>query len=127
MIEQYGASQGRRPGLLFMTLALIGSFTLAQPAHAQPKGTISEAGCDNFARLHRYAEASKALCEEGREVKPGPMTAQVLAECRALQGDRFERQPITDMMDDLDKQISSQGIGNACHAASLQAWNLISQ
>lgn len=127
MMERYQASEKSGLRLLFMTLALVGSFTLAQPAHAQAPPTMNETGCDNFARLHRYAEASKALCEEGRQVKPGPMTAQILAQCRALQGDRFDRQPITDMMDNLDKQISSQGIGNACQAASAQAWNLISQ
>lgn len=127
MIEQYQPPEKNRSSLLFMSLALIGSFAQAQAAQAQPQATMNEAGCDNFGRLHRYAEASKALCEEGRQVKPGPMTARILAQCRALQGDRFERQPITDMMDTLDKQISSQGIGNACQAASAQAWDLISQ
>ncbi|MGI4747455.1 MAG: hypothetical protein ACRYGI_10850 [Janthinobacterium lividum] len=128
MNERYEASESRGPRLLSMTLALIGSLALVQPGHAaQPQGTMNDTGCDNFARLHRYAEASKALCEEGRQVKPGPMTAQILAQCRALQGDRFDRQPVTDMMDTLTRQIGSQGIGNACQAASAQAWNLISQ
>lgn len=128
MIERYEPS--RRPGfrLLSITVALIGWSALVQPGHAAPpQGTMNETGCNNFARLHRYAEASKALCEEGRQVKPGPVTAQILAQCRALQGDRFDRQPVTDMMDNLDKQISTQGIGNACQAASAQAWDLISQ
>jgi hypothetical protein len=118
--------------LLASGLALGGAAMLIQPARAQAEQavappTMNEVGCDNFARLHRYAEASKALCEEGRQVKPGPMTMQILAQCRALQGARFDQQPITDMMDNLTKQIGSQGIGNACQAASAQAWNLISQ
>lgn len=133
MIERYRASARIGPRVVLMMLAVIGSLAPIRLSHAQSQSqpplqaTMNEAGCDSFARLHRYAEASKALCEEGRQVKPGPMTAQILAQCRALQGDRFDRKPINDMMDNLDKQISSQGIGNACQAASAQAWNLISQ
>lgn len=120
------------PALVALGMALGGPATLIPPAYAQaaqagPGPTMNDVGCDNFTRLHRYAEASKALCEEGRQVKPGPMTMQILAQCRALQGDRFDRQPVTDMMDNLTRQIASQGIGNACQAASAQAWNLISQ
>lgn len=99
----------------------------AGPTAAPSAADQELARCDSFARLHRYAEQSKALCEEGRQVKPGPVTTGILEHCRALQGARFDRQPVDDMMDTLDRQISEQGIGNACHAASVQAWDLISQ
>ncbi len=97
------------------------------PSGPQSLSDEERARCDSFARLHRYAEQSKAMCEEGRQVKPGPMTTAILERCRVLEGDRFDRQPVDDMMDTLARQISEQGIGNACHAASVQAWNLISQ
>ena len=97
------------------------------PSTGAPPADEARARCDSFARLHRYAEQSKALCEEGRQVKAGPVTTKILEQCRALEGDQFDRQPVNDMMDNLTRQISEQGIGNACHAASVQAWDLISQ
>ena len=101
---------------------------LPNAALAQQAPPPMDAGrCDTFSRLHRFAEESKSMCDEGRQVKVGPLTAQILGQCRALQGDRFDRQPIDDMIASFSSQVSSQGLGNACHAVKMQVWDLIQQ
>lgn len=92
-----------------------------------PPGQDADGRCDYFARLHRFTEESKALCDEGRQIKVGPMMSQILAQCRAQQGARYDRLPVTDLMDALTRQIESEGIGDACHAAGVQAWDLVQQ
>lgn len=98
------------------------------PVAAQPPLPDGNAGqCDYFSRLYRFAEESKALCEDARQVKPGPLTTRIIAQCRAAEGARFAQAPVDDLMDGLTRQISTQGIGNACHVVSVQVWDLISQ
>ena len=66
-------------------------------------------------------------CDDGGQVKIGPVTAKVLDQCRRLQGDRFDRVPVTDMMDALGRQIARDGMGNACHAIGAEVWDLLGQ
>lgn len=120
--------------LLPLAALLLGFVRLAGPAGAAPLPLLAVSAlqpsppeCDQFARIYRYAQESKALCEEGRQVKPGPMTSTVLGQCRAEQGARFDQADVTDLMDKLTQQIQSQGMGNACNVASREAWALIIQ
>ena len=100
----------------------------AQEAYLQPPPVMDAAGrCDYFSRLHRFAEQSKSLCDDGRQVKIGPVTTKVLDQCRQLQGARFDRVPVTDMMDALGRQVARDGMGNACHEIGAQVWDLLSQ
>ncbi len=110
--------------LLPLLVLLLPGAALAQPATPP---AMDAGRCDYFSRLHRFAEESKSMCDEGRQVKVGPLTAQILGQCRTLQGDRFDRQPIDDMIAGFSSQVSSQGLGNACHAVKLQVWDLIAQ
>lgn len=109
---------------LLPLLVLLPGAALAQPASPPP---MDAGRCDTFSRLHRFAEESKSLCDEGRQVKVGPLTAGILRQCRALQGARFDRQPIDDMIAGFSSQVSSQGLGNACHAVKMQVWDLVAQ
>ncbi len=110
--------------LLPLLVLLLPGAALAQPLSPP---AMDAGRCDYFSRLHRFAEESKSMCDEGRQVKVGPLTAQILGQCRTLQGDRFDRQPIDDMIAGFSSQVSSQGLGNACHAVKLQVWDLIGQ
>ena len=107
-----------------LLVLLLPGAALAQPLSPP---AMDAGRCDYFSRLHRFAEESKSMCDEGRQVKVGPLTAQILGQCRTLQGDRFNRQPIDDMIAGFSSQVSSQGLGNACHAVKLQVWDLIAQ
>ena len=100
----------------------------AQEGYLQPPAVMDAAGrCDYFSRLYRFTEQSKSMCDDGRKVKIGPVTASVLDQCRKLQGDRFDRVPVTDMMDDFGRQIGRDGMGNACHEVGAQVWDLLAQ
>ncbi len=100
----------------------------AQEAYLQPPAVMDAAGrCDYFSRLYRFTEQSKSLCDDGRQVKVGPVTTRVLDQCRQLQGDRFDRIPVTDMMEALGHQIDRDGMGNACHEIGAQVWDLLAQ
>lgn len=114
------------PALLLAMLPAAQLALAAPPPLASPPAS-DPSGCDHFARLFAYAQQSKAMCEEGRQVKAGPITAKIVARCHAEQGARFDHADVSDLMDTLAQQIQSQGIGNACNAASQQAWTLISQ
>ena len=109
---------------LLPLLVLLPAAALAQPASPP---AMDAGRCGYFSRLHRFAEESKSMCDEGRQVKVGPLTAQILERCRALQGERLDRQPIDDMIAGFSSQVSSQGLGNACHAVKMQVWDLIAQ
>lgn len=120
--------------LLPVTALLIALVPVTRPAVAAPLPLLAVSApqpspleCDQFARIYRYAQESKALCEEGRQVKPGPMTSTVVERCRAEQGARFDHANVADLMDKLTQQIQSQGMGNACNVASREAWSLIIQ
>lgn len=113
---------------------LLGAALLACPARAEPAPLLpplqsadDAARCVYFDRLHNFAEQSKALCEDGRDVKPGPVTRQELAQCRASQGPHFGQAPVRDLMDRLAARIAGEGVGNACHDASIQVWDLVTQ
>ncbi len=112
------------PLLVLLPGVLCSGTTLAQQAPPPP---MDAGRCDYFSRLHRFAEESKSMCDEGRQVKVGPLTGQILQQCRALQGDRFDRQPIDDMIASFSSQVERQGLGNACHAIKIQVWDLIQQ
>ena len=108
-------------------LALLPGALWSGAALAQQAPPMDAGRCDYFSRLHRFAEESKSMCDEGRQVKVGPLTGQILQQCRALQGDRFDRQPIDDMIASFSSQVERQGLGNACHAIKIQVWDLIQQ
>ena len=112
--------------LLFQPMLAAGA--LAQQSYLQPPASTDDlARCMYFSRLHRFAEQSKALCDEDRQVKPGPVTQRILADCRAAHGDKPDLAPIDDLMAALATRIQNQGVGNACHDASIQVWDLVSQ
>lgn len=114
--------------MLLLTQPILAAGAAAQQSYLQPPATPDDlARCTYFSRLHRFAEQSKALCDEDRQVKPGPVTQRILADCRASQGDRLDQAPIDDLMARLAARIQSQGVGNACHEASIQVWDLVSQ
>ena len=110
--------------MLPLLVLLLPAVALARQA---PPQAMDPGRCDYFSRLHRFAEESKSMCDEGRQVKVGPLTGRILEQCRAMQGDRFDRQPIDDMIGGFSKQVASQGLGNACHAIKMQVWDLIAQ
>ncbi len=112
---------------LHRMLPLVLLLPVAALARQAPPPAMDNGRCDYFSRLHRFAEESKSMCDEGRQVKVGPLTAQILEQCRAMQGDRFDRQPIDDMIGGFSSQVASQGLGNACHAIKMQVWDLIGQ
>ena len=114
--------------LLLLAQPMLAAGASAQQSYLQPPATTDEAArCDYFSRLHRFAEQSKALCDEDRQVKPGPVTTRILAECRASQGDRLDQAPVGDLMAKLSAQIQGQGVGYACHEVSIQVWDLVGQ
>lgn len=92
-----------------------------------PAGGGEEARCDWFSRLKRFVDETKRDCDEGRAVKPGPITRSILDRCRAEQGARFDRLPADDMIAGFGRQVQAQGFGNACHEIKQQAWDLIEQ
>ncbi len=115
----------------FPSILLLLSFVVpaaAQEAYLQPPAVMDPQGrCNYFSRLYRFTEQSKSMCDDGRQVKLGPVTTVVLDQCRKLQGDRFARVPVTDMMDAFGRQIARDGMGNACHEVGAQAWDLLGQ
>ena len=119
----------RPPALLPLLFALAAATpAAAQEAYLQPPAVMDASGrCDYFSRLYRFTEQSKSLCDDGRQVRIGPVTAKVLDQCRRLQGDRFARVPVTDMMEALGRQIDRDGMGNACHEIGAQVWDLLAQ
>jgi hypothetical protein len=121
----------RCPHRLLRLLPLLLVAAAPPAARAQQAGSpppqMDSARCDYFSRLHRFAEESKSMCDEGRQVKVGPLTGQILAQCHAAQKDRFDRLPIDDMIASFEKQVSAQGLGDACHAIKAQVWDLIQQ
>ena len=115
--------------LLLLPFALLGALpAAAQEAYLQPPAVMDPQNrCTYFSRLYRFTEQSKSMCDDGRQVRIGPVTTVVLDQCRKLQGDRFGRVPVTDMMDAFGRQIARDGMGNACHEVGAQAWDLLSQ
>ena len=115
---------------LFLLLPIVLStpvrHVLAQAATV-PLPQMDTGRCDYFSRLHRFAEESKSMCDEGRQVKIGPVTTQILEQCRTAQGTHFDQLPIDDMIASFQKQVAAQGLGNACHAIKLQVWDLVQQ
>ena len=115
----------------FLSILLLLPFALpaaAQEAYLQPPAVMDPQGrCTYFSRLYRFTEQSKSMCDDGRQVRIGPVATIVLDQCRKLQGDRFDRLPVTDMMDAFGRQIARDGMGNACHEVGAQAWALLSQ
>ena len=93
--------------MLPLVVLLLPALALARQA---PPPAMDDGRCDTFSRLHRFAEESKSMCDEGRQVKVGPLTAQ-----------------IHDMIAGFSSQVVSQGLGNACHAIKMQVWDLIAQ
>ena len=120
----------RRSGrmlLLLLAPPMLGG-AAPPPPFLQPPATMDVAArCSYFSRLHRFAEQSKALCDEGRQVKLGPVTTRILSDCRATQGAALDQAPVTDLMDKLVAAIQSEGVGNACNDVSVQAWDLVGQ
>ena len=113
---------------LALALAVPATSAPAQEAYLQPPAVMDASGrCDYFSRLYRFTEQSKSLCDDGHQVKLGPVTTRVLDQCRRLQGERFARVPVTDMMDALGRQVERDGLGNACHEIGAQVWDLLAQ
>lgn len=114
--------------LLLLAPPMLGGAAPPQQPFLQPPATMDAAArCSYFSRLHRFAEQSKALCDEGRQVKLGPVTTRILSDCRATQGAAPDQVPVTDLMDKLVAAIQSEGVGNACNDVSVQAWDLVGQ
>ncbi|MCQ8278294.1 hypothetical protein NFI95_07505 [Acetobacteraceae bacterium KSS8] len=100
----------------------------AQQSWLQPPAQMDAKGrCVYFSRLVRFTAESKSVCDEGRKVKTGPVTAHVLDQCLAQFGHGFDTTSITDMTDAFAKQVQSQGFGNACNQIKAQAWDLVAQ
>ena len=108
-------------------LLIAASFPFAAAARQGTVPPVDAQRCDYFSRLHRFAEESKSQCDDGRQVKVGPLTGQILDQCRATQGERFDRSPIDDMIASFTRQISAEGLGNACRGIKAQVWDLIEQ
>ncbi len=101
---------------------------LAQQSYLQPPAQMDDKGrCVYFSRLVRFTAESKSVCDEGRKVKTGPVTAHILDQCLAQYGRGFDATSITDMTDAFAKQVQSQGFGNACNQIKAQAWDLVAQ
>lgn len=128
------AARALRPRMIWLAalalgqLAAAGPSRAADPAYLQPPANTDPDGrCDYFARLHRFAEESKSMCDEGRQVKVGPVMSRILGECETRQGARYGRLPPTGLMDELVRQVQSQGMGNACHEVGVQVWAVVQQ
>lgn len=94
---------------------------------AMPPGGGEAARCDWFARLKRFTDETKRDCDDGRAVKPGPITTSILDRCRTEQGPAFGTKPIDDLLDGFARQAQRDGLGNACHEIKQQAWDLVAQ
>ncbi len=100
----------------------------AQQAYLLPPPQMDDAGrCLYFSRLQRFTAESKSVCDEGRKVKTGPVTAHILEQCLAAHGPGFDKSAITDMIDAFSRQVQAQGMGNACNQVKAQAWDLVAQ
>jgi len=117
-------------GLLAASLPAVAVPALADPAAAylMPAPHLDAAGqCRYFARLHRFTEESKSMCDDGRQVKPGPVTSHILDGCAHSQPPGWDNQPVEDWMTQFVDQIRREGEGNACHEIKAQAWDLVEQ
>ena len=117
-----------RSHLLATILVCLGGPALAQQSYLQPPPTMDAAGrCTYFSRLVRFTAESKSFCDEGRKVKTGPVTAQILGQCLTDQGPGFDKSSTADMTDAFSRQVAAQGMGNACNQVKAQAWDLVAQ